>query len=113
MWHIYATGVKMSCLYIFAAFKHPEVVVKEKRCLGLCPITASVVTRDKFATKTAVHLCKYETYVVKVASTLQIFRIFAGQGSYCFPRLHAWEAARHPICVVAHGNNSYAYKKKA
>lgn len=66
--------VKMSCLYIFAAFKHPEAVVKEKRWLGLCPITASVVTRDKFATKTAVHLCKYETCVVKVASILQILQ---------------------------------------
>lgn len=43
---------------------------------------------------------------------LQIFRIFAGYGSYCFPGLHAWEAASHAICVVAPGNNTVKCKEK-
>lgn len=48
---------------------------------------------------------------MQIAEMLKIFRIFAGHGSYCFPGLHAWEAASHAICVVAPGNNTVKCKK--
>lgn len=49
---------------------------------------------------------------MQIAEMLKIFRIFAGHGSYCFPGLHAREAASHAICVVAPGNNTVKCKKK-
>lgn len=44
------------CLRTSAAFKHAEADAKEKCSLPLCPVKASVATRDECAAKTAAHI---------------------------------------------------------